>query len=142
MKKREGLKEKETQWELKIFIKNSKISIEISILCNIWVELQVITSQNNKSTNKIHIFVHFFCTEGGWQYWPLQFTIIFFTMYGGRGGPKGNSAKFIIFTVYFFWKLPLQNNALILLNVLISSGQQEHTWQIQVDCDDKKQLTL
>ena len=35
----------------------------------------------------------------------------------------------------------LQNNALILVNVLISSGQQEHTWQIQVDCDDKKQLT-
>ena len=35
------------------------------------------------------------------------FTTIFFTIYWGRGGPNGNSAKFIIFTVYFFESFPL-----------------------------------
>ena len=41
-------------------------------------------------------FVHYFLREGGCLY-----CVPFFTIYCGRGGPKGNSAKFIIFTVFF-----------------------------------------
>ena len=47
-------------------------------------------------------FVHYFLREGGCLDCVPIFTINFFTIYWGEGGPKGNSAKFIIFTVYFF----------------------------------------
>ena len=52
--------------------------------------------------SKIFDFVYYFLKEGGCLDCVPIFTIIFFTIYWGRGGPKGNSAKFIIFTVYFF----------------------------------------
>ena len=45
-------------------------------------------------------FVHYFLREGGCLDCVPIFTIIFFTTYWGRGGPKGNSAKCIIFTVF------------------------------------------
>ena len=51
---------------------------------------------------------HHFYREGGCQHWSLQFTITFFTIYAGRGGPMGNSAKFIIFTAFFSESFPNQ----------------------------------
>ena len=48
----------------------------------------------------------YFHREGVYQHWPLQFTI-----YEGRG----NSAKFIIFSA-FFWQASLRNRGKCILN--------------------------
>ena len=38
---------------------------------------------------------------------------MFFTICVGRGGPKGNSAKFTKSSVFFFGKLPLQTSCVV-----------------------------
>ena len=55
-----------------------------------------------KSFIKICNFVHYFLKEGGYPDYD-QFSLLFFSLFmrGGREGVKGNSAKFIISTVFF-----------------------------------------
>ena len=58
---------------------------------------------------KICNFVHYFFMEGGYIDSDQFFTITFFTIYGGRGGSKASSAKFIIFTVSFLAGFPKES---------------------------------
>ena len=73
------------------------------------------------SVMKICNFVHYFFREGGYID-SDQFSLLLFSLFMvGGGGPKGNSAKFIISTVFFLagfpyfgmfhsikWVIPLQ----------------------------------
>ena len=52
------------------------------------------------SVIKICNFVHYIFRKGGYLDCD-QFSLSFFTIYMGRGGPKRNSAKFIIFSAFF-----------------------------------------
>ena len=52
------------------------------------------------------LFTIYFLREGGCLDCVPIFTIFFHYLLG-EGGPNGNSAKFIIFTVYFFESFPL-----------------------------------
>ena len=53
------------------------------------------------SVIKICNFVHYFFREGGYLDCDQFSLLLFFTIYEGREGVKGNSAKFIISTVFF-----------------------------------------
>ena len=54
-----------------------------------------------KSVIKICNSFHYFFREGGYLHCD-QFSLLFFSLFMvGGGGPKGNSAKFIIFLVFF-----------------------------------------
>ena len=81
-------------------MENNPTTPNVYILCFIWVQFSFCALQNDKWYDRIYCFIHYFYWEGGYlEYGPI-FTIMFFTICVGRGGPKGNSAKFTKSSVF------------------------------------------